>query len=221
MKKVVSLALCLVASSFVLAGCSSSNDSFTQKEYTANVSQIREINIDVRDKQIEVSISEDNQIHIVYFENNKESYDIAVSDKNILTMTSTDNKKWTDYIGIKSSDKNRKISLKIPDALLDTLTLSTTNEDISLPALSVTGNINISSNGGSIAFVNLNVGNSLILSVKNGNISGAVAGSYDDFSIHTEIKKGKSNLPNSKNSGEKMLTVSSNNGDVNIEFINK
>ncbi len=221
MKKVVSLALCLVVSSFVLAGCSSSNDSFTQKEYTANVSQIREINIDVRDKQIEVSISEDNQIHIVYFENNKESYDIAVSDKNILTMTSTDNKKWTDYIGIKSSDKNRKISLKIPDALLDTLTLSTTNEDISLPALSVTGNINISSNGGSIAFVNLNVGNSLILSVKNGDIFGAVAGSYDDFSIYTEIKKGKSNLPNSKNSGEKMLTVSSNNGDVNIEFINK
>ena len=42
---------------------------------------------------------------------------------------------------------------------------------------------------------------SLNLTVKNGNISGAVTGSYDDFDIQTEIKKGESSLPDRKEGG--------------------
>lgn len=97
-----------------------------------------------------MSISEDNQIHLVYFENSKETYDITVSDENTLTVTSANNKDWTDYVGTKPSAENRKISLQIPNALINalinTLTLSTTNDDISLPSLTVTGGISISSN---------------------------------------------------------------------------
>lgn len=150
-----------------------------------------------------MSISEDDQIHISYFENSQETYDITVSDEQVLTMTSASNKDWTDYIGGKPSAENRKILLQIPDALLDTLTLSTTNEDISLPALAITKSINISSNGGNITFGNLEVGSAIYLTVKNGDISGTVVGSYDDFAIQTEIKKGESNLPDNKDGGEK------------------
>ena len=71
-----------------------------------------------------------------------------------------------------------------------------------------------------IAFETLDVGSALTLSAKNGDISGAVAGSYDDFSIQTEIKKGESNLPGDKDDGEKALRVSCNNGDVDIAFAN-
>lgn len=84
--------------------------------------------------------------------------------------------------------------------------------------MAVTGSISISSNGGDIAFGTLDVGNALTLDVKNGDISGTIAGSYDDFTIQSEIKKGESNLPDNKDGGEKTLHVSSNNGDVNIEF---
>ena len=87
--------------------------------------------------------------------------------------------------------------------------------------LAITGSIRISSNGGDISFENLEVGKSLDLVAKNGNISGTIIGSYDDFSIQSEIKKGESNLPDHKDSGEKMLNVSSNNGDVNIEFVDE
>ena len=221
MKKIISLVLCLVLGSFALAGCSDSNDTFEQKEYTADVSQIKEINIDVSDRQIEVSISEDDKIRITYSESSEETYEIAVSDGNVLTMKSLSNKEWTDYIGVKPSAENRKISLRIPDALLDNLTLSTTNEDISLSSLTVTGSISLSSNGGNINFGDLNIGNALYLTVKNGDISGAVIGSYDDFAIQSDIKKGESNLPGNKDSGEKTLNVSGNNGDVNIEFVNE
>lgn len=221
MKKIISIAWCLASGSVVLAGCSGSSAPFAQEEYTADVSEIEEISIDVRDRQIEVSISEDDQIHISYFENSKETYDIAVSDENVLTMTSADNKECTDYIGGKPSAENRKISLQIPDAVLETLTLSTTNEDISLPELTAAGSISISSNGGNIAFENLDVGDALYLTVKNGDISGTITGNYDDFAIQSEIKKGESTLPDCKEGGEKTLNVSANNGDVNVEFSNE
>ena len=220
MKKIISLTLCLLLGSFVLAGCSDSSEPFEGKSYTPDT-QVNEINLDVQDREIEVSLSEDEQVHIQYSENSKEYYDISVSDENVLTMTSASNKDWTDYIGVKSSDEDRKISLQIPDALLESLTLSTTNEDITLSALAVTGKINLSSNGGDIDFENLEVGSSLILEGKNGDISGAIVGSYDDFSIQSEIKKGESNLPDNKDSGEKTLKVSNNNGDVTIEFVSE
>lgn len=220
MKKTISLVSCLVLGSSILSGCSDSSEPFEGKSYTADT-QINEINFDVRDREIEVSLSEDEQVHIQYYENSKEYYDISVSDENVLTMVSASDKEWTDYIGVKPSAEDRKISLQIPNALLEDLALFTTNEDITLSALAVTGSINISSNGGNIAFGNLEVGENLTLNVKNGDISGTVVGSYDDFSIQSEIKKGESNLPDNKDDGEKTLKVSGNNGDVNIEFVNE
>ena len=188
MRKIVLSVLCLLVSVFTLAGCSNNSEPFEEKTYTPDT-QISEINLDVRDREIEVALSSDEQVYIQYSENSKEYYEIAVSDENVLTMTSASDKEWTDYIGGKASAEARKILLQIPDTLLENLTLSTTNENISLPALSVNGNVVISSNGGDIAFEHLNVGASLSLTVKNGNIDGTVIGSYDDFAIQTEIKK--------------------------------
>ena len=217
MKKMILMACCLVLSTSLLAGCSGDSEPFEEKSYTPDT-PVTEVHLDVEDREIEVSRSEDDQVHIQYFENSKEYYDISVSNEAVLTMTSASNKEWTDYIGGKPSDENRKILLQIPDAMLDTLTLSTTNEEISLPALTVTGSISLSSNGGDISFGDLDVGSALSLTVKNGDISGTVVGSYDDFAIQTEIKKGESNLME-KEGGEKTLSVSTNNGDVDIEFI--
>lgn len=217
MKKIILLILCLVSGSFVLSGCSGSDELFEERSYTADT-QINEINLNVRDREIEVSLSADEYIHILYSESGKEYYNITVSE-NVLTMTSASEKEWMDYIGRKPAADNRKISLRIPDDLLQSLTLSTTNEDIILSALSVNGSISISSNGGNIIFETLDVGDSLTINAKNGNISGTVAGSYDDFSVQTDIKKGDNNLPDRKAAGEKALNVSCNNGDVDIEFI--
>lgn len=137
----------------------------------------------MRDREIEVTLSDDEQVHIQYSENSKEYYDISVSDGNVLTMVNANNKEWTDYIGGKPSTKDRKIVLQMPTTLLDTVTLSTTNEDISLPVLAVTGSIDISTNDGNITFESLDVGNTLTLTVKNGDISGMIGGRYEDFVI--------------------------------------
>ncbi len=217
MKKAILLVLCLGLGLFVLAGCSNNSEPFEEKSYMPDT-QVSEIHLDVRDREIVVSLSEDEQVHIGYSENSKEYYNISVSDEGVLTMASASDKEWRDYIGGKPSAEDRKIVLQIPDKLLDNLSLSTTNEDVSLPALAVKGSISVSSNGGNITFQTLDVGNALTLTVKNGNISGTIAGSYDDFAIQTKIKKGESNLPEQKDGGTKMLNVSCNNGDVSIDL---
>ena len=219
MKKIILLVLSAVLGSSVLAGCSGSSGSFEAKSYTSDT-QIKEINLDVQDREIEVSLSEDDQVHIHYYESGEEYYDISVSDENVLTMTSASDKDWTDYVGVKASADDRKISLQIPEGFLENLTLSTTNEDITLSPLAVTGSINLSSNGGNIDFENLDAGSGLTLDAKNGDISGTIAGSYDDFSIQTEMKKGESSLPEQKEGGEKSLNESCNNGDISIDFQN-
>lgn len=168
MKKILFLVLCLVLSGTALSGCSNGGEPFEKKSYTPD-RRINAISLAVRDREIVVSLSEDEQVHIQYYENSKEQYEIFISDENVLTMESASDKDWTDYIGRKPSAENRKISLRIPDALLDDVTLSTTNEDITLSALAVTESISLSSNGGNIVFDSLDAGSALTLTVKNGN----------------------------------------------------
>ena len=77
----------------------------------------------------------------------------------------------------------------------------------------------LSSNGGNVSFENLSVGNSITLDCKNGDIQGSIAGHYEDYKISNKNKKGDSNLPAEKESGQKLLNVAQNNGNIDIEFI--
>lgn len=221
MKIIIKFLMCIALIMVCITGCANNDEAFTQKSYIAEVDEVAKVNIDVNDRQIEIIASTDNQIHINYFENSKEYFDISVSDDNVLTMTSANDKQWTDYIGGKSATSSRKISLQLPTSLLTTLNLSTTNEDISLPSLTIADDLSISSYGGNIVFDKLNVGNSININAKNGNISGSIIGSYDDYTVTCDIKKGKSNLPSSKESGTKMLMASNNNGDIDIKFVSE
>lgn len=72
MKKLSMLVVLAVVAMLSLAACSNHGEPFMQKTYEADGTQIREIRMDVRDRQIEVSLSVDHQIHVDYFENSKE-----------------------------------------------------------------------------------------------------------------------------------------------------
>lgn len=218
MKKIISLVLCLALGGLVLSGCSGGEAQFEEKSYTPDA-QVSAVTIDVQDRDVTVELSDDGQVHIQYFESSKEFYDISVSG-GVLTMTGTTDKSWTDYIGLAPSAEYRKIVLQVPDAVLENLTITTTNEDIALPSLSVTGGVSLDCNGGDISFDSLDVGTALTVNVKNGDVSGTVLGSYDDFAIRAEVKSGDSSLPESKDGGVKTLNVTANNGDVNVEISN-
>jgi hypothetical protein len=221
MKKYVVFMMCAVLGAGVLSGCSDSSDNdFEKKSYISKDIEISGVNVDVRDRELEVSLSDDGLVHIDYFESEKEYYNIFVSDSKVLNITAADSKEWTDYIGRKTADENRKIYLQVPDAYLKTLSLSTTNDNVNISELTIIGEVSVSITGGDINFEKINVGNKLTLKAKNGDISGTVNGGYDDYTIESVIKKGKSSLPSKKEGGSKVLNVSNNNGDIDISFEN-
>lgn len=203
---------------FALTGCNR-NETFARQTYTSGDSNINAITIDVLDREIEISVSDDNQVHVDYFESEKEYYNLSVTENNLLTMKYTQNKEWTDFIGTKPNSDFRKICLKVPHALLSNLTIITTNEKITLSKITISNSIYLSSNGGNIDFEQIDVGKALTITTKNGDITGTVVGSYDIFSISCEIKKGECNLPLQKIDGEKSLKLNCNNGNINIDFM--
>lgn len=217
MKKIV-CAVVMVVGMNMFAGCADTKESFTERTYTMEGTQVAGISMDVRDREIEVSPSRNQEIHIDYFESDKEFYEISLSDEGVLTMNMAEQKKWKDYIGGNADAAYRKIFLQIPEGLLANLTLKTTKEDILLSEVEVTEEMVLSTKDGNITFEKVHAGEGLELHVKNGNIDGTIAGGYDDFDIRCSIKKGESNLPSEKKGGDKKLQVSANNGNVTIEF---
>ena len=216
MKRNLLVLLLLIAMTSALSACDD-EDLFVPMEYTVGMGDVQDVSIDVRDRRIEVSPSDDNQIHVYYFESSKEGYDITLSS-GVLTIEGISNKNWADFIGVKPSAENRRISIRIPAGILSSLDMNTTNENITIRDIAVSDSMSLSSNGGNVEFENLAVGKSLSMKSKNGNIKGSVLGGYDDFTINCDIKKGDCNLQN-KDGGEKILNVSCNNGDVNISLI--
>lgn len=203
---------------FVVAGCSN-NDVFTAKTYSTEATKIEKVTVQVEDRELEISASEDNLIHFDYFDGEKEYLNISVSASNELTVKLAYNINWTDFVGGKPSAEYRKIKIKLPDNLISALSANTTNENIKVNSLSLTENISLDVNGGNIICERISAGKSINLKAKNGNITGTILGGWDDFSIICKIKKGNCNLPALKESGEKSFYADCNNGNINIEFV--
>lgn len=219
-KSIILFVVLLIIVSSVLTGCTS-NETFTEQTYSAEESEIQSLVIDVIDREVKIELSDDGKVHIDYFQSEKEFYDIGINEDKTLIVKYSSDKNWTDFLGKKTSPEYRKIIVKLPEGILKKLSVKTTNEDITLGAVSASEDILLDVNGGNLNFENISVGNSLTLNAKNGNISGKITGGYDDFSITCKIKKGECNLPDKKADGEKSLVVDCNNGDTLIEFIKK
>ena len=219
MKKIIILIMHISIIMFLFTSCAKTNQ-FTKKIYTTDDLQIQKINIETRDRQIEILSSNDDLVHIEYFENEQEQYSILIDENKTLDVKLENNKSWLDYFGQKASMDNRKIILSIPNHLLIDLVIETTNENVSIAKEVSIDNLSVSVNGGNIIFDKLKACSDIVLNVKNGDITGSILGSYDDYSINCQIKKGETNLPSKKDGGYKQLDVIVNKGDAKIE-INK
>ncbi len=215
MKKLFAGAAVLV---LMLGGCSNSEEEYLPKSSAVEMGEATAVSIDVRDRYIEVAASEDELIHLDYYESASEYYNLVNAD-GVFKMTAANNKDRSDYIGGKASEEYRKITLRLPEGALNMLELNTTNEDICITETVSAEEITLSDNGGDIVFAALDAGSSIELENKNGDITGNIVGGWDDYAITSEIKKGSCNLPEEKSGGEKTLSVHNNNGDINIEFV--
>lgn len=191
---------------------------FQAGRYSVDGARVSALEVDVRDRRIELEPSQDQQLSIDYYESDKEFYRITLDDEGMLCMEGVSDKQIGDYFGLKPDAELRVIRISLPDRLLTSLKLSTTNEDICLAPLAV-GESALLSNGGNITFERLDVTKALTAQSKNGDIQGSLCGRFEDFSIACRVKKGTANLPEHSQYGVIALDLNANNGDIGISFV--
>lgn len=202
MKKLTGVVSVLAGFTFVFTfGSCSDGGDFTAKSYSTS-ENVQAITVEATDREIEIGISEDDMVYIDYYENEKEYYDIFLSENDELTIKLVLDKAWTDFVGTKPSEEFRKIRLKVPDELLSDISVTTTNEEIKISAVSVSGNIVLDANGGDVKFEKVAVGEGLDVKAKNGNITGTVIGAWEDFPFPAQSKRGIAIYPPKRRKGE-------------------
>ena len=200
-----------------MSGCVS-DEVFTAQTYVGE-GEVRSVSVDVSDRAVVLAPSEDGKLRIEYYESDKTSYSISLSEEGVLSVTLDLDQSWTDFVGIQPAAEYRTIRVCLPQELTD-VSVSTTNEAISATGTIAAQNVSLTVNGGDLSFEKISAGNSVTLNAKNGNITGTIVGSWDDYAITCNVKKGETSLPESKTGGSKTLAVDCNNGDVEVEIAN-
>ena len=96
--KTILAALLLLTALF--SGCAGEEQVYEGKTYAIEAEKIQGILIDVRDRRIEVSASEDDRIYIDYFESEENGYDIQVSVEGLLSITGRKEEGFSGYFKI-------------------------------------------------------------------------------------------------------------------------
>ena len=200
-----------------LSGCASDED-FTAQQYAAE-GEVVSLSVDVSDRAVKLMPSEDGKLRIDYYESEKTSYDISLSEEGVLSVTLDLDQSWRDFVGVQPAAEYRTVCVYLPQELTD-VSVSTTNEAISATGTIAAQNVTMSVNGGDLTFGKIAAEKSVTLNAKNGNITGTILGSWDDYAIACNVKKGESSLPENKTGGSKTLSVDCNNGDVAVEIAN-
>ena len=200
-----------------LSGCASDED-FTAQQYAAE-GEVVSLSVDVSDRAVKLMPSEDGKLRIDYYESEKTSYDISLSEEGVLSVTLDLDQSWRDFVGVQPAAEYRTVCVYLPQELTD-VSVSTTNEAISATGTIAAQNVTMSVNGGDLTFGKIAAEKSVTLNAKNGNITGTIVGSWDDYAIACNVKKGESSLPENKTGGSKTLSVDCNNGDVAVEIAN-
>lgn len=217
-KTTVLFLLFAILSVCALGGCAN-GDTFMSASYVSDENAVEKVTVRVTDRVLDIDVSDDDRIHIDYFDGEKEYLTIEVSESKELTVTLNTDKSPLDYIGVKPPLEYRTIRIRLPDCLLTAFSASTSNAPIRMRALFLAEQIDLRTNGGNVECERIRTGKSIKLAAKNGNVIGTIVGDPDDFSIACRIKKGDCNLPLRKDGGEKSFTADCNNGDIRIEFI--
>lgn len=273
----------------------STETAFRAKNYISS-EPVRAICIDDRNADIEVSPSEDDKVHITYFVNDKEYYDISETEEGDLNIQSKSRRKWYDYlfnfqfeqpkllVGIPEN-YNGDITVRSHDGYIqvkeigvDDLFLTASNHEIQIQNVSASGRleaktsdaniyindskaagdiachtysgkidldavegktIDAENSDGRIALKKVISKESILLktlsddirldtvefseeltcNVTDGSVKGSVTGKLADYSVTAKAIDGKSNLPESMDSGDKIINIKTSSGDINIDFI--
>ena len=107
MKKIaVAAAVAAFALMGAMSGCTS-DEVFTAQTYVEE-GEVRSVSIDVTDRAVVLAPSEDGKLRIEYYERDKTSYSISLSEEGVLSVTLDLDQSWTDFVGVQPSARTAR-----------------------------------------------------------------------------------------------------------------
>ena len=268
---------------------------FEKKEYEISQSKIDNLVVDIKSNEVEIIGTDTDKIHITYYENDTQKYEISDADKTLNFRQVPDRK--IRLFQINLDFESYKIRIEMPQKLAGELKIDnksgsvdlenlnigkdiianissgslradkvTTNQnmsvmarsgsvkandilvkedaklDLSSGALTIqnfeaknvetnisSGDVHLSNvkaedkikcdaNSGTMSIDKLDAGKKIDISSESGSIRGSIVGEMSDFTIHTTVASGNSNLPESMEGGSKQLDINARSGNIKIEF---
>lgn len=203
--------LSLVA--FALAGFNwnslSTDSSYEEKNYTHDLSGVNGLVITGVDDVVVVAGNDDDQIKVNYFENDKSTYNIELTQNGELKINHSIFDNWDIHIGFNFNNQKNTITVSIPRTFHGTIAASTISGDINLSDLQnletaivstpsgtthlenlFVDNLTSSSTSGSIDLENITSNGDLELATSSGDAQirhGKVAGNVSASSISGAI----------------------------------
>ncbi|MGN1466878.1 MAG: DUF4097 family beta strand repeat-containing protein [Ruminococcus sp.] len=207
---VLSVGLIVFVCGFALSGwdifAMETQSEFAEKTYTSS-EKISTIQLEDDNTRVELTESSDDKVHITYFENEKESYEIK-EDKTLL-IKRTDSYKWYDYI-FNIRLRERYIEIKIPQSFGGNVILNTGNGKIGVQNIKVKS-LSAHTSNGSIDFGFVQAGEDIKVITSNGSVNiqdTQAKGTVDIKTSNASVTLGSSSFEN--------LSAKSSNGKIQL-----
>lgn len=224
MKKIYLLLTIMI---FSLVGCSQEDDSIEAKSYTSK-EPVSSIKISEVDANTKLTISNDNDVHVKYWEGDNDKYRIETKNNTLLVEKVESNNE-----DLNLTDKTTEI--QIPSKIYKNIDIKNLNGDIDVECIkgesmilySTNGNIEVEKTNNDKLDVKCENGDISIDSIEgkdislcnnNGNIAGDINDKESEFDIRSKVENGENNLVDKTNNKGKKLTVQDDCGDVEIQF---
>ncbi len=225
----------IIASAFAFGGFDflkmGSEQKYTEKSFVSSKA-ISQIKIDDSNVGVNFSKSPDDKIHITYFENDKNYYEITENDDGMLNIIKVNNYKWYDYIfninfqsislnvsvpssfngKIDTSTSNANIYLK--DVNTSDIVFDTSNNKVEINNSSISGRAEIKSSNGEIRLTNSTFGGDLNAKTSNSSIT---LENISGKEIFSETSNGKINLSSVKSSSN--VTARTSNSRISLNNV--
>ncbi|MEX0417020.1 DUF4097 family beta strand repeat-containing protein [Bacillus sp. C30] len=184
---------------------------YEEKSYSIEADKISQISLSDMDRSVDVVKSNDNEIHIMYFENDKESYAIDVSGEKNLIMKANTNKELKDYVGLNSDKTHRNVKISVPRGMESGIEIKTSKGDINLSEVNISGSVEATTSNGKIKASNVKSEKSFKVETKNDDIN--LSNVDVKGSIDASVSNG--NLDIEKVAVDDALKLKSKNGSIN------
>jgi len=127
--------------------------NYVKRERTFEAETISGIYLSDLATDIRIEKSDDDALHITYYESEKSYYDIGTDADGTLSVIYHSNRKWYNFIGFHIGFRDYSTVIAIPDGYNGDLTIALASGDLSITDLALSGNLSAKSASGDMEII--------------------------------------------------------------------